>query len=195
MLHAALALTLAAAAAVAGLGPDPVVEIVVRAEDASPAPAPAPPPASAKLGVTSTGTAELGAPFLLSCSAPDHAHLELCTWRRGGLAPMFVQESGLYDHRRNKIEGISVVQADNRWGWTRQDIIIIYHCNRITISNARNCSISITAVSPADLGTWTCRVHHSASSTWQEAHVEVATRDQDDINVRLPANVRPSRWI
>ena len=116
MLHAALALTLAAAAAVAGLGPDPVVDIVVRAEDASPAPAPAPPPASAKLGVTSTGTAELGAPFLLSCSAPDHAHLELCTWRRGGLAPMFVQESGLYDHRRNKIEGISVVQADNRWG-------------------------------------------------------------------------------
>ena len=128
MLHAALALTLAAAAAVAGLGPDPVVEIVVRAEDASPAPAP--PPASAKLGVTSTGTAELGAPFLLSCSAPDHAHLELCTWRRGGLAPMFVQESGLYDHRRNKIEGISVVQADNRWGWTRQDIIIIVKLRR-----------------------------------------------------------------
>ena len=119
MLHAALALTLAAAAAVAGLGPDPVVEIVVRAEDASPAPAP--PPASAKLEVTSTGTAELGAPFLLSCSAPDHAHLELCTWRRGGLAPMFVQESGIYDHRRNKIEGISVVQADNRWGLPGQD--------------------------------------------------------------------------
>ena len=77
--------------------------------------------------------------------------------------------------------------------WTRKDIIIC-HCNRIIISNARNCSISITALSPADLGTWTCRVHHSASSTWQEAHVEVATRDQDDINVRLPANVRPSRY-
>ena len=111
---------------------------------------------------------------------------------------MFVQESGIYDYRRNKIEGISVVQADNRWrlpGQDRTSLSFIITIEYSIVSNARNCSISITALSPADLGTWTCRVHHSASSTWQEAHVEVATRDQDDINVRLPANVRPSRYI
>ena len=57
----------------------------------------------------------------------------------------------------------------------------------------RNCSISIDHLSENDLGTWTCRVHHSASRQFQEAHIQV-TRPKEDVYVRLPTNIKPSRY-
>ena len=73
-------------------------------------------PVSSKLVVNKTGRVESGAPFMMSCSLPDqgHSEIELCTWRREGLSEMFVQESGLFDYRRNKVQGISVVRSDEK---------------------------------------------------------------------------------
>ena len=56
-----------------------------------------------------------------------------------------------------------------------------------------NCSISIDHLSEADLGSWTCRVHHSASRQFQEAHIQVK-RPKEDVYVRLPTNIKPSRY-
>ena len=64
-------------------------------------------------------------------------------------------------------------------------------CFSENIFSFRNCTISIDHLSPADYGKWTCRVYHSASKQWQEAHLQVGAKD--DTNVRLPTNIKPSR--
>ena len=56
----------------------------------------------------------------------------------------------------------------------------------------RSCALTIREVSKEDLGSWTCRVHHTASPQFQEAVMEVR-EDVKDINVRLPANIKPTR--
>ena len=56
----------------------------------------------------------------------------------------------------------------------------------------RSCSLTIRQLSEPDLGSWICRVHHSASNQFQEAVIEVR-EDLKDINVRLPTNIKPSR--
>ena len=58
---------------------------------------------------------------------------------------------------------------------------------------SRRCSVSIDHLSEADLGTWTCRIHHSASKQFQEAHFQV-TLPKEDVYVRLPTNIKPSRY-
>ena len=92
-----------------GLNPDPMVEIVFEQPESSSAKI-----VSNKLSVSKTKLAKDGEPFTMSCSVPDHADIELCTWRRDGLSPMFLQESGLYDYKRNKIDGVSVVQSNKK---------------------------------------------------------------------------------
>ena len=52
------------------------------------------------------------------------------------------------------------------------------------------CPISIDNLSAADHGKWTCRVYHTEGKQWQEAHVQVGAKE--DINVRLPSNIKPS---
>jgi len=114
--------------------------------------------------------AVLDAPFSLSCSVQDPVDIEVCSWRRDDGPPLFVQGSEILDARRNKIEGFFVNQ-----------------------SNPRSCHITIENLSEFDLGTWTCRIQHSASEKYQEAHIEV-TENIRDINVRLPTNIKPSKY-
>ena len=92
-----------------GLNPDPMVDIVFEQPEASSANI-----VSNKLSVAKTEVAKDGEAFTISCSVPDHADIELCTWNREGLSPLFLQESGLYDYKRNKIEGVSVVQSNKK---------------------------------------------------------------------------------
>ena len=66
--------------------------------------------------------------------------------------------------------------------------------NNSELYSPRTCSITILALSPPDLGSWRCRVHHTASNQFQEAIMEVR-ENVKDINVRLPDNVRPSRFV
>jgi len=118
----------------------------------------------------SAGPAVLHSPFSLSCTVGEQTELELCSWRREDGPLMFVQDSNIVDVQSNKIEGISVNQT-----------------------NSRSCHITIDSLSVWDLGTWTCRVHHSASDKYQEAHIEVAENIKD-INVRLPTNIKPESY-
>ena len=71
-------------------------------------------PVSNKLTVSKTEKATPGGPFQLSCSVPDHVDIEMCTWRREGVSPMFLQQSGVFDYRRNKIQGLSVLKSDKK---------------------------------------------------------------------------------
>ena len=176
-----LVLMLAITSTVTSLSPSPLVDIVYEPESQETK------VLNNKLIVNNTETAESGEhqiiiieenqenisgkPFLLSCSTPDHADIELCTWRREGASQMILQQSGLYDYKRNKVEGVSVVKNDKR-----------------------ECSISIDHLSEADHGRWTCRVYHTGSKQWQEAHVEVGAKDKEDVNVRLPSNIKPSKY-
>eukprot|EP00092_Neocalanus_flemingeri_P026889 GFUD01029145.1.p1 GENE.GFUD01029145.1~~GFUD01029145.1.p1 ORF type:complete len:1053 (+),score=224.11 GFUD01029145.1:199-3357(+) len=125
---------------------------------------------SQKLKAEKSQDTVIGAPFSLSCTLGDEAEIELCSWRLQDGPQLYVKGSDVLDARRNKIEGISVNQT-----------------------NPRSCHISIDSLSSWDLGTWSCRVHHSASEKYQEAHIEVSENIRD-INVRLPTNVKPSRY-
>ena len=64
-------------------------------------------------------------------------------------------------------------------------LIVPYH-------SVRSCDLSISHLSSTDLGSWRCRVQHTASAQYQEAVLEVR-ENVKDINVRLPDNVKPSR--
>ena len=64
-------------------------------------------------------------------------------------------------------------------------LIVPYH-------SVRSCDLSISHLSSTDLGSWRCRVQHTASAQYQEAVLEVR-ENMKDINVRLPDNVKPSR--
>ena len=64
-------------------------------------------------------------------------------------------------------------------------LIVPYH-------SIRSCDLSISHLSSTDLGSWRCRVQHTASAQYQEAVLEVR-ENVKDINVRLPDNVKPSR--
>ena len=95
---------------VTGLNPDPIVDIVYEKGVTETA------PVSSKLIVNKTEKAEMGSPFMMSCSVPDQDNIdiELCTWRRNGLSEMFVQESGLYGYMRSKVQGITVLSSDKK---------------------------------------------------------------------------------
>jgi len=114
--------------------------------------------------------AVLDAPIDLSCTVGDHAEIELCSWRREEGPHLYVQGSDVRDFHKNKIEGIAVNQT-----------------------NPRSCHITIESLSVWDLGTWTCRVHHTASVKYQEARL-VVEENMRAIDVRLPTNIKPSTY-
>jgi len=114
--------------------------------------------------------AEIGKPIDMSCTVADDIDIEVCSWRRQDGPQLFVVGADIVDASKNKIEGISVNQ-----------------------SNSRSCHIQINSVSKNDLGTWTCRVQHSGSEKYQEARLEVAL-NMREIDVRLPSNIKPSRY-
>ena len=95
---------------VTGLNPDPIVDIVYEKGVSDTA------LVSSKLIVNKTEKAEIGSPFMMSCSVPDQdaTDIELCTWKRGGLSEMFVQESGLYGYMRTRVQGITVLSSDKK---------------------------------------------------------------------------------
>ena len=88
---------------------NPVIDIVVSQADLD-----SPGRESHKLLVKKTEKAVLGEPFELSCSLQTSGEVELCTWTREGGAEMFLQEGKLLDHKRRKIEGISVESQDTK---------------------------------------------------------------------------------
>jgi len=129
---------------------------------------------SHKLEAIKTEIGKDGEPFMMSVSVPDHVTIEMCTWRREGMSPLFLKKEGLFDYRRNRIQGITALASDKR-----------------------NCSISIDHLSSSDHGIWTSRVYHSGGKKWQEAHFHVSSsqkKEKDDIYVRLPTNIKPSRY-
>ena len=55
----------------------------------------------------------------------------------------------------------------------------------------RSCTLELASLSEADLGSWVCRIHHTASTQFQEATLEIAINPRD-IDVRLPQTIRCS---
>jgi len=121
--------------------------------------------------VKSSKDAVIDAPLDLSCTVGDHAEIEQCSWRRDDGPHLYVRGGGVVDGHQNVVEGLTVNQ-----------------------SNPRSCHITISSLSVWDLGTWTCRVHHTASEKYQEARL-VVEENMRDINVRLPTNIQPSSYM
>jgi len=121
--------------------------------------------------VKSRKDAVIDAPIELSCTVGEHVEIEQCSWRQHGGPHLYVREGLVVDEQQNVIEGLTVNQT-----------------------NPRSCHITISNVSVRDLGTWTCRVLHTASEKYQEARL-VVEENMRDINVRLPTNIRPSSYM
>ena len=60
-------------------------------------------------------------------------------------------------------------------------------------SNATTCEITLRSIQEEQFGTWRCRIIHSLSSLYQEAHITVTTSGTS-ANVRLPKHLRPLQY-
>jgi aminopeptidase N len=60
-------------------------------------------------------------------------------------------------------------------------------------SNAKSCHITIRNLKDDQLGTWKCKVSHTESKQFQEAHLTV-TPSGKSFNVRLPKHLKPRKY-
>jgi len=126
---------------------------------------------SYKLNVTKTDRVEVGKEFYMSCKTFGHAQVEQCSWTQSGHRGwMSIDENGPpLDSRNRRVSGF------------------------LGNKERTSCDLTIESLNEIDLGTWVCRIEHSSSKLWQEARIEVVPNIRD-IDVRLPKNIKPTRY-